>query len=180
MKAIETALAGVLIFEVEPITDERGLFARTWDRAELDARGLTADLNQVSIAYNEIAGTLRGLHFQAAPYAEAKTVRCTSGAIFDVAVDLRDRSPTRFRWVATELSAENRRSLFVPEACAHGYITLTDGAEVQYQISTPHRPEAARGYRWDDPTLAIAWPVPIRRISTRDAALPHVMGHITA
>jgi dTDP-4-dehydrorhamnose 3,5-epimerase len=176
MKVVETALAGVLVLEIEPIADERGFFARTWDRGELASRSLTTDLGQVSIAFNDIAGTLRGLHFQAAPHGEAKTVRCTAGAIFDVAVDLRDGSPTRLRWVAVELSADNRRGLFVPEGCAHGYLTLTDRAEVQYQISTVYRPEAARGYRWDDPTLAIDWPVPIRRISARDARLPYVEG----
>ena len=176
MKVVETVLQGVLVLEVEPIADERGFFARTWDRGDLASRGLTADLDQVSIAFNEIAGTLRGLHFQAAPHGEAKTVRCTAGAIFDVAVDLRDGSPTRLRWVGVELSAANRRSLFIPEGCAHGYITLTDGAEVQYQISARYRPEAARGYRWDDPAFAIAWPVEVRRISARDAALPVVGG----
>lgn len=180
MKVVETIVQGVLVLEVEPIADERGLFARTWDRAYFVSRGLTADVDQVSIAYNEVAGTLRGLHFQAAPDEEAKTVRCTSGAIFDVAVDLRDGSPTRFRWVAIELSAANRLSLFVPEGCAHGYVTLTDGAEVQYQISKPYRPDAARGYRWDDPTLAIEWPVPVRRISARDAALPYLEGYSPA
>jgi dTDP-4-dehydrorhamnose 3,5-epimerase len=177
MKVLETILQGVLILEIEPIADERGFFARTWDRRDLASRGLTADLDQVSIAYNEVAGTLRGLHFQAAPYGEAKTVRCTAGEIFDVAVDLRDGSPTRLRWVGAELSATNRRALFVPEGCAHGYVTLTDRAEVQYQMSTPYRSDAARGYRWNDPTLAIDWPVPIRRISARDAALPYVEGH---
>lgn len=176
MKVVETVLKGVLVLETEPIADERGFFARTWDREELASRGLTADLDQVSIAYNEVVGTLRGLHFQAAPHGEAKTVRCTAGAIFDVAVDFRDGSPTRLRWVGIELSAANRRSLFVPEGCAHGYVTLTVGAEVQYQISTPYRPDAALGYRWNDPTLAIDWPVPIRRISARDAALPNVGG----
>ena len=176
MKVVETVLQGVLVLEIEPIADERGFFARTWDRGDLASRGLTADLDQVSIAFNEIAGTLRGLHFQAAPNDEAKTVRCTAGAIFDVAVDLRDASPTRLQWVGVELSAANRRSLFVPEGCAHGYITLTDGAEVQYQISAPYRPEAARGYRWDDPAFAIAWPFEVRRISARDAALPVVGG----
>jgi dTDP-4-dehydrorhamnose 3,5-epimerase len=176
MKVVETIVEGVLILEIETIADERGFLARTWDRGDLATRGLTADLDQVSIAFNTVAGTLRGLHFQAAPFEEAKTVRCTSGAIFDVAVDLRDESPTRFRWVGVELSATNRCSLFIPEGCAHGYVTLTDGAEVQYQISTPHRPDAARGYRWDDPTLAIEWPVPVRRISARDAALPYVDG----
>lgn len=174
MKVVETVLRDVLVFEVEPIADERGLFARTWDRAELVSRGLTADVVQVSLAYNEVAGTLRGLHFQAAPHDEAKVVRCTAGAIFDVAVDLREGSPTRLRWVGVELSATNRRSLFVPEGCAHGYVTLTDGAEVQYMISTSYLPDAARGYRWDDPTLAIDWPVPIVRISDRDAALQYV------
>lgn len=176
MKVVETILPGVLVLEIEPVADERGFFARTWDRGHLASRGLTADVDQVSIAYNELAGTLRGLHFQAAPLGEAKTVRCMAGEIFDVAVDLRDGSPTRLRWVGVELSAANRRALFVPEGCAHGYVTLTDGAEVQYQMSTPYRPDAARGYRWNDPTLAIDWPVPIRRISARDAALPYVEG----
>jgi dTDP-4-dehydrorhamnose 3,5-epimerase len=174
MKVVETVLRDVLVLEVEPIADERGLFARTWDRAELVSRGLNADVDQVSVAYNEVAGTLRGLHFQAAPHDEAKTVRCTAGAIFDVAVDLRDGSPTRLRWVGVELSATNRRSLFVPEGCAHGYVTLTDGAEVEYKISTPYLPDAARGYRWDDPTLGIEWPVHVTRISDRDAALPYI------
>jgi len=176
MKVVETVLRDVLVLEVEPIADERGLFARTWDRAEIVSRGLVADVDQVSVAYNEVAGTLRGLHFQAAPHDEAKTVRCTAGAIFDVAVDLREGSPTRLRWIGVELSATNRRSLYVPEGCAHGYVTLTDGAEVQYMISTPYLPDAARGYRWDDPTLAIEWPVPVTRISDRDAALPYLEG----
>jgi dTDP-4-dehydrorhamnose 3,5-epimerase len=175
MKVVETAIAGVLILEIEPIADERGFFARTWDGAELTSRSLTATLDQVSLAFNEVAGTLRGLHFQAAPHGEAKTVRCTAGVIFDVAVDLRDDSPAQYRWVGVELSATNHRSLFIPEGCAHGYITLTDDAEVQYQISAPFRPDAARGYRWDDPTFAIAWPIPVRRISARDASLPYVM-----
>lgn len=176
MKVIETDLQDVLILEIEPIADERGLFARSWDREELAARGLTDGIEQVNIAFNEVVGTLRGLHFQAHPYAEAKTVRCTAGAIFDVAVDLREDSATRHRWVGIELSALNRRSLFVPEGCAHGYITLTDAVEVHYQMSTRYRPAAARGYRWDDPTFAIEWPLPVRRISDRDAALPFVGG----
>lgn len=174
MKVVETSLHGLLVLEIEPIADERGFFARTWDEADLSSRGLTSQVAEISTAYNEIAGTLRGIHFQTSPYEEAKTIRCTNGAIFDVAVDLRKGSPTRLRWVGIELSAANRRGLFLPEGCAHGYVTLTDEAEVQYQISTPYRADAAGGYRWDDPTLAIAWPVPIRRISPRDAALPYV------
>lgn len=174
MKVVETALAGVLLLEAEPVPDLRGFFARTWDRSAIRSRGLTADVDQVSVAFNEIAGTLRGLHFQAAPHAEAKTIRCTAGAIFDVAVDLREDSSTRHQWIGAELSAANRRSLFIPEGCAHGYITLTDGAEVQYQISAPYRPEAARGYRWDDPAFGITWPVEVVRMSARDAALPTV------
>lgn len=174
MKVVDTVLPGVLVLEIEPIADERGFFARTWDRGELVSRGLTADLNQLSIAFNEVAGTLRGLHYQEAPYQEAKTVRCTAGAIFDVAVDLRAESATRLQWVGIELSAANRRGLFVPEGCAHGYLTLTDGAEVEYNISAPHHPDAARGYRWDDPALAINWPIAIRRISAHDAALPYL------
>ena len=176
MKVVETTLAGVLILEIEPLADARGFFARTWDRADLESRGLTADLDQLSIAFNQVTGTLRGLHFQATPNEEAKTVRCTAGTIFDVAVDLREGSPTRHQWVGVELSAVNHRGLYIPEGCAHGYITLTDAAEVQYQISAPHRPEAACGYRWDDPTFAIAWPVEVRRLSARDAGLPFVGG----
>ena len=174
MKVIDTVLAGVLVLEIEPIADERGFFARAWDRGELASRGLNADLDQLSIAFNEVAGTLRGLHYQEGPYQEAKTVRCTAGAIFDVAVDLRPDSATRLRWAGVELSATNRRGLFIPEGCAHGYLTLTDGAEVQYQISVAHRADAARGYRWDDPMLAIDWPMAMRRISPRDAALPYL------
>ena len=173
MKVGETSLHDVLLLDVEPICDERGSFARTWDRTELASRGLTAEVDQVSIAWNEIAGTLRGLHYQSAPHAEAKTVRCLAGSIFDVAVDLRPESPTYRRWVGVELSAANRRSLFIPEGCAHGYVTLADCSEVEYHVSAPYRADAARGYRWDSPAIAIDWPVPVRRISARDAALPY-------
>ena len=172
MRLIETGLAGVLIFEAQPQSDSRGFFARTWDRAALTERGLDASIAQCSLSFNEIAGTLRGLHFQMEPYGEAKTIRCTAGAIFDVAVDLRPGSLTRHRWVGVELSSENRRSLYVPRGCGHGYLTLTDSSEVFYQISAEYRPDAARGYRWDDPTFGIQWPLEVRRISARDAALP--------
>ena len=169
----ETRLAGVFTIDVEPNEDERGLFARVWDGDELAARGLDAHVSQSSIAYNHVAGTLRGLHFQLPPFAETKLVRCTRGAIWDVVVDLRRGSPTFLEWVAVELTAENRRTLYVPEEFAHGYQTLADASEVWYQMSVPYTPEAARGLRWDDPKLGIDWPGAERRlISERDLAWP--------
>jgi dTDP-4-dehydrorhamnose 3,5-epimerase len=174
MKLLETEIEGVLVIEAEPIFDERGFFARTWDPGELESRGLDAAVAQVSIAFSAVRGTLRGLHYQAAPHDEAKTIRCTSGAIWDVAVDLRPDSPTRHRWVARELSADNHLTMYVPRGCAHGYITLVDAVEVQYQISAPHHAESARGHRWDDPTFGIRWPVSVTTISERDASYPHL------
>jgi dTDP-4-dehydrorhamnose 3,5-epimerase len=171
----ETRLAGAYTIDVEPQEDARGFFARVWDGAEFTGRGLDARVSQSSIAYNRSAGTLRGLHFQAAPHRETKLVRCTRGAIWDVIVDLRPQSATFLEWVRVELSAENRRALYVPEEFAHGYQTLVDETEVWYQISTPYAPGAARGLRWDDPRLAIDWPPFDRRtISERDLAWPDV------
>jgi dTDP-4-dehydrorhamnose 3,5-epimerase len=170
----ETALAGVWIVEPEPVTDRRGFFARTWCRREFAARGLDPALAQCSVSYNTRRGTVRGLHFQAAPHAEAKLVRCTRGAIHDVAVDVRHGSPTFGRWVAAELTADNHSMLYVPEGVAHGFQTLTDEAEVFYQISAFHEPDAARGVRWDDPTVGVAWPVAEVTVSERDARLPRL------
>ncbi len=171
----ELRLAGAFTIDVEPHEDERGFFARVWDGEEIAARGLDARVSQSSIAYNHVAGTLRGLHFQLAPFAETKLVRCTRGAIWDVIVDLRRGSSTFLDWVAVELTAENRRTLYVPEQFAHGYQTLADSTEVWYQMSAPYAPEAARGLRWDDPKLAIAWPAAeARSISERDLAWPHL------
>jgi dTDP-4-dehydrorhamnose 3,5-epimerase len=167
-----TALAGVWIVEPQPITDERGLLARTWCRREFEGHGLTADLAQCNVSWNARRGTIRGLHYQAAPHAETKLVRCTRGAVWDVAVDLRADSPTFGRWTAVELTADNRRALHVPEGCAHGFQTLVDDSEVFYQMSAAHQPDAARGVRWDDPGLAIPWPVGTVTISERDRALP--------
>jgi dTDP-4-dehydrorhamnose 3,5-epimerase len=124
------------------------------------------------VSWNRARGTVRGLHYQAAPHEEAKLVRCTRGAIHDVAVDLRPGSPTRHRWIAVELTGDNRRMLFVPEGVAHGFQTLVDDTEVFYQISRAYHPDAQRGVRWHDPTLGIAWPVPEAIVSARDAALP--------
>ena len=171
----ETRLAGAFTIDVELHEDERGFFARVWDGEELTAHGLETRVVQSSIAYNRVAGTLRGLHFQLPPFAETKLVRCTRGAIWDVIVDLRPGSPTFLEWVAVELTEENRRTLYVPEQFAHGYQTLSDASEVWYQMSAPYAPQAARGLRWDDPKLAIDWPPADRRvISERDLAWPDV------
>jgi dTDP-4-dehydrorhamnose 3,5-epimerase len=171
----ETRLQGAFTLDPELQRDERGFFARVWDGDELACHGLETRISQSSIAYNDAAGTLRGLHFQQPPFAETKLVRCTRGAIWDVIVDLRPGSPTFLEWVAFELTAENRRTLYVPEQFAHGYQTLTDASEVWYQMSAPYAPESARGLRWDDPGLAIEWPeVEHRVISERDRAWPDV------
>ncbi len=173
MRFVETPLPGVLVIEAEPITDERGFFARTFCAREFAGHGLSPHLEQSSLSFNQRAGTLRGMHYQAEPYAEAKLVRCIRGAIFDVALDLRPASPAYKRWFAVELSADNRRSLYIPQGCAHGFQTLCDNAEVSYAISAPYVPEAARGVRWDDPAFAIAWPPAASRvIAARDRSYP--------
>jgi dTDP-4-dehydrorhamnose 3,5-epimerase len=177
----ETRLAGAFTIDVERYEDERGFFARVWDGEEVARRGLDARVVQSSIAYNHAAATLRGLHYQEPPFAETKLVRCTAGAIWDVIVDLRRDSPTFLEWIAVELTAENRRTLYVPEEFAHGYQTLTDGAEVWYQMSAPYEPDAARGLRWDDPRLGIEWPpAEPRIISGRDRAWPDVADALDA
>jgi dTDP-4-dehydrorhamnose 3,5-epimerase len=167
-----TRIEGVWTLEPERRADARGFFARTWCAAEMAERGLDARLSQASISFNARAGTLRGLHYQAAPDGEAKVVRCTAGAIHDVALDLRPGSPTRGHWTAVELSAENRRALYIPEGVAHGFQSLVDGAEVLYLISVPQAPESARGVRWNDPAFGIEWPLPVSEISARDASYP--------
>ena len=173
MKFISTPLPDVFLIEPELIEDERGFFARTFCDRAFARHGLNPHLSQCSISYNPRAGTLRGMHWQAEPHAEAKLIRCTQGAIYDVALDLRPYSPTFKRWFATELSAKNHRLLYIPEGCAHGFQTLTDDCEVCYQISAPHVPEAARGVRWDDRAFGIEWPAATRRIlSARDSAYP--------
>ena len=158
--------------EPERIADERGWFARTYCAEELAQLGVNPAIAQCSMSFNARAGTLRGMHYQAEPHAEAKLVRCTSGAIYDVAVDLRRDSRTYMRWFATELSAANGHAMFIPAGCAHGFQTLVDATEVLYQISTPYHAASGRGVRWDDPAFMIAWPEPPaggRTMSERDA-----------
>lgn len=172
MKFSPTALAGACIIDIEPVPDERGFFARSWCREEFVRHGLNPDLAQCSISFNKKRGTLRGMHYQAKPHEETKVVRCTRGAIYDVIVDLRPESPTFRKWIAVELSADNRRMLYIPAGLAHGFQSLTDDTEVFYQISTPYHPESARGVRWDDPAFGIEWPVTERVISDKDRQYP--------
>ena len=173
MKFVETEVAGAYLIEPEPHQDERGFFARTWDRDEFAARGLATEIVQCSISRSTRAGTLRGMHFQLSPHEEVKLVRCTSGAIFDVIVDLRRDSASYLRWIGVELAAENARALYIPKGCAHGFQTLTDGAEVFYMMSDPYVPQAAAGVRWDDPAFGIDWPEAAERtINARDTTWP--------
>ena len=173
MRFIETRLRGALIVEPERLADERGFFALTWSSAEFEERGLNSHLVQCNLSFNARRGTLRGMHYQAAPHAQAKLVRCTTGAIFDCIIDLREGSETFAQWVGVELSAENRTQLYVPEGFAHGFQTLADGTEVFYQMSFPYVPESARGVRWDDPAFRIVWPEAAERvINERDRTYP--------
>lgn len=172
MVFFETALPDVYVLEPERVEDERGFFARIWQPRELAERGLNARLAHVSVSSNRRKGTLRGLHYQIAPMAEAKIVRCARGAIFDVVVDLRPESPAFTRWVGFELSQENGRGLYIPEGCAHGFQTLRDDSEVLYFISEEFSPGLARGVRWNDPLFAIAWPEDARTMNERDRTYP--------
>jgi dTDP-4-dehydrorhamnose 3,5-epimerase len=168
MKFTQTPLQGAYIIDIEPIEDERGLFARSWCRKEFRSHGLDAELVQCNISFNRKYGTLRGMHYQAQPYAEAKLVRCTSGVIYDVIIDLRRDSPTFKKWYPAELTATNRRMLFIPEGFAHGFQTLEENTEVLYQMSEYYHPEHARGVRWNDPLFSIEWPVTNVIMSKRD------------
>jgi len=179
VRFVRTPLAGAWVVELSRLEDERGHFARTFDSAMFEARGMDGRVAQMNTSFNRRSGTLRGLHFQAAPHGEAKLVRVTRGAVFDVIVDLREGSATRYAWFGTELTAADDRSLFVPAGFAHGFQTLADDTEMLYVMSTPYVAEAARGVRWDDPAFAISWPdAPPdgRTISERDAAYPDLPG----
>ena len=172
MRFTATPVPGAFVIEPEEQPDDRGFFARLFCREEFSRRGLNPKLAQCSISFNRKRGTLRGLHWQAKPHEEAKLVRCTQGAIFDVALDLRRDSPAFLKWHGVELSAQNRRMLYIPEGCAHGLLTLCDDTEVHYHASEFHHSESACGARFDDPAFGIRWPDPVRVISGRDRGYP--------
>jgi len=168
----ETELVGALVIDIEAHADSRGFFARTWCQRELLAQGISMQIAQTSMSYNRKKGTLRGLHYQVEPHREAKLIRCTHGAIFDVIVDLRPASATYRKWFAVELTAANRQMLYVPDGFAHGFQTLEDDTEVSYLISEFFVPESGRGARYDDPAFAIEWPLEVSVISEKDASWP--------
>ena len=164
----QTKLKDAYIIEPEKLEDERGFFARTWCRREFEAQGLNPNFVQCNISFNTKKGTLRGMHYQAHPHEEAKLVRCTMGAIYEVIIDLRSNSNTFMQWIAVELAAENRRMIYVSERFAIGFQTLMDNTEIFYQMSEYYAPEYARGVRWNDPQFGIIWPTDQRQISMRD------------
>lgn len=169
----ETKLPGVFVVEPERYEDERGFFAQSWTQRDFAARGLDARLVECNLSYNRRQGTLRGMHFQREPRAQSKLVRCTAGAIYDVAIDLRPESPTFKEWTAIELTAANRLMLFVPRGCAHGYQTLAPDTEVFYQVTDVYAPEYAGGVRWNDPAFGVRWrDVGALTINERDRTYP--------
>ena len=176
MLFVPTILPGVFVVEVELRADDRGLFARTYCREEFAARGLCVEWVQCNVSFNTRAGTLRGMHWQADPHGEVKLVRCTAGAAFDVVADLRPDSPAYRKWVGVEITAANRRAVYIPTGCAHGFQTLVDGTELFYQMSAFYVSDAARGARWDDPALGIEWPpCESRVIAPRDLSFPELL-----
>lgn len=168
----ETELHGVYVIQPERREDHRGFFARVWCQQELRQLGLNPRVAQINAAFTRQKGGLRGMHFQLAPHAEVKTVRCTLGALFDVILDLRPGSPTYKRWVGVELTGANRSMVYVPEGCAHGYQTLVDDTEMYYLTSEFYAPHATHGVRYDDPAFGIAWPLPVTSVSDADRAWP--------
>jgi dTDP-4-dehydrorhamnose 3,5-epimerase len=168
LKFLETTIAGLYIVEIEPLTDDRGFFARSFCARDFQALGLETTVAQCNISFNKKAGTLRGLHFQAFPHEEAKLIRCTRGSVYDVAIDIRPNSRTYLKWFAAELNSENRRMMFIPRGFAHGFQTLVDESEVFYLMSEFYHPESGRGLCWDDPVLGITWPLTDPIISDKD------------
>ena len=167
-----TKLKDAYLINIEPLNDERGFFARSWCKKEFEMHGLNSGIAQANIAFSTTRATLRGLHYQLAPYEETKLVRCTRGAIYDVIVDLRRDSPTYKKWLGVELTAENHLMLYVPEGFAHGYLTLADNTEICYQASLTYARAYARGVRYDDQAFGISWPLPVDVISDTDQGWP--------
>lgn len=178
MPIVDLSVVGAFVITPELLRDERGFFARVYDRGEMASRGACSQFVQHSVSFNSRRGTLRGLHYQASPHSECKLVRCTAGAIHDVIVDLRNGSPSLGQVASVELSAQNRATLYLPEGVAHGFLTLEDSSEVFYQVSVPYVPESARGIRWDDPAFKINWPFEPEVISERDGSYPGYEGHL--
>ncbi|WP_339736407.1 dTDP-4-dehydrorhamnose 3,5-epimerase [uncultured Sunxiuqinia sp.] len=172
MRFIETALKGAFVIEINQITDERGFFGRSWCKREMEEHGLNGNVVQANTSFSKTKGTLRGMHYQKHPHEETKLIRCTKGAIYDVIVDLRKDSPTYLKWFGIELSETNYKMLYVPEKFAHGFITLTDDAEVTYLVTEFYTPGAEAGLRFDDPTLKIDWPLEATVISEKDSQHP--------
>jgi dTDP-4-dehydrorhamnose 3,5-epimerase len=172
MKWIETPIKDLFVLEIEPASDHRGFFARTYDELEFRKRGLEPVSLQCSTSYNIKKGTLRGMHFQAAPFEEIKVVRCTHGKVFDVVVDVRTDSPSYLKWFGQELSAENRKSFYIGKGLAHGFLTLEDHSEVYYHMSAVFDGPSSRGLRWNDPKIGISWPIKDPILSDRDATHP--------
>ena len=168
----EIQLNGAFLIEPEYFEDERGFFARTWCKQEFEQHGLSSKLVQCNISFNRKKGTLRGMHYQEAPYEETKLVRCTKGAIYDVVIDLRPDSQTFREWFSIELTEDNRKMLYIPEGFAHGFLTLTDNTEVFYQMSEFYAPGHAKGVRWNDPAFNIMWPIEVNVISEKDKKIP--------
>lgn len=170
----ETSVAGCWCVTTTLVEDERGSFARAFDKRQFEARGLETSFVQSNVAFSRLRGTLRGLHLQTGPYAEAKLVRCVQGRAYDVVVDLRAQSPTYLKWHGTELSARNHLAVYAPPGTAHGYLTLEEDTRMLYHVSQEYEPAAERGIRWDDPDLAIGWPIEPAVMSEKDRALPTV------
>lgn len=176
MKFTESPLKGVWLVDLEPISDDRGFFSRSFCHDEFTVRGMRSVIAQCNVSYNRTRGTIRGMHYQHPPMAEAKLVRCTRGALYDVVIDLRHDSDTFCRWFAVELTGDNHRSLYIPEGFAHGFQTLEDDTEVFYQMFERFSPQHAAGVRWDDPVFSIAWPLPGLNISDKDRSYPLFAG----
>lgn len=172
MTFTETAINGAFIIEVHQIKDDRGFFGRSFCQKEFERFGLNGNMVQTNVSSNPKSGTLRGLHMQVSPFSEAKLVRCTKGSVFDVMVDMRVDSPTFKKWFGIELTEENFRMLYIPEGCAHGYLTLQDKSDVTYQVSQYYTPAAERGFLWNDPAFEIAWPIAPELISVKDQSHP--------